>query len=107
MGPIKISLLLQLGGYSLLHLATGNVTACSPIIVELLLQYGADPNSGGRRVGQESTPNDDGSKEQITEQRKRKLIGGENEGSVKVTPLHTLCSVELPKSQEEREEVSH
>ena len=45
-----ILFLSQLGGYTLLHLAAGNPSRCSPAIVELLLQHGADPNSVGSRV---------------------------------------------------------
>ena len=77
--------------------------------MDLLLQYGADPNSGGRREGHEQDGDSEvegGKVEGGEEHRKRKLIGGENEGGVVVTPLHTLCSVGLPKSAEEREEVS-
>ena len=96
----------------------GNVSVHSPDIVGLLLQYGADPNSGGMRVDQEYTMNrdrDDSSAQEIARkvehknmvsgERKKLFLSGENEGDIKVTPLHSLCSVEI-KSSEDREEVS-
>ncbi len=79
--------------------------------MDLLLQYEASPNSGGKRVEdyeeEERRAQGDGEKgEGTTGGRKRALIPGENEGGAVVTPLHTLLSVQLPKAEEGREQVS-
>lgn len=90
----------------------GNVGAHSPSMVELLLRFGADPNSGGKRVDPQSGSHDSSDKEGEEEDEldfadeQKVLTAGENEGDMKITPLHMLCGVALPKSAEERKEVS-
>ena len=117
--------LFQLGGYTLLHIAMANVGPFSPTIVELLLQYGADPNSGGRRLlgegllalnesdedDSDSSDDDDDEEEEEEEEEGEKeegkaresLIAGRNEGSAKVTPLHMLCTVPIEKPEDKDE----
>lgn len=107
-------LFLQLGGYTLLHVTMGNVSVHSSDIVGLLLQFGADPNSGGMRVEQEyamnGIPEEEMAREvehmnMVSGEKRKLFLSGENEGGIKVTPLHSLCSVQI-KSGEDRDEVS-
>ncbi len=90
-----------------------NIGPFSPNIIALLLQYGADPNSGGRKIGESSvqdesdegesdddssTEEEEGEEKGTAEQEdeaKECLMAGKNEGSTKVTPLHMLCSVNI------------
>lgn len=102
---------MQLGGYSLLHMTMGTVGPHSPSMVELFLQYGADPNSGGSRIdrgGPQRESGDEEAEEWVTnatgDTTSGELVAGRNEGNVKVTPLHVLCGVQVPKSKN-REEV--
>ena len=108
----------QLGGYSLLHIAVGHLSTHSPNMAELLLQFGADPNSGGKRPYQQNAScyvlTDEGEEEEEEEEeegegeleQRRVLTAVRNEGDSKITPLHMLCGVTLPKSEDERGEVS-
>ena len=103
-----------------------NIGPFSPCIVELLLQYGADPNSGGRLIrGSMVTPNesdeddDDSSSEEeegaelgeemggekVREEdtANERLMAGKNEGSSKVNPLHMLCSVHIDKAEDKEQ----
>ena len=95
----------QLGGYTLLHLATKKVTASTPEMVKILLQHGANPNSN-LRINKKHTRN---SSNHTTQDRvdstENTLIGGENEGTGTLTPLHFICGVRITQTGEEKDEV--
>ena len=92
----------QLGGYTLLHIAMDNIGPHSPSVVQLLLQYGADPNSGRKLLDKEGDSSVCYEEEEEVEEEEEgirsstpditQLMAGEHEGSDDVTPLHVLCT---------------
>lgn len=82
----------------------GNIGAHSPSVVELLLQFGADPNSGSSKTAnqQQSKACDSSEEEEelYTLSQYRVPVAGRNEGGNKPTPLHMLCAVAIPKHSE-------
>lgn len=87
----------------------GNVDVFAPMMVQLLLDYRADANTGGflgQRVGEGGEDNGDNEDydEEDEEERypgkeaKVSLMAGENEGSTDVAPLHLICGADLDSS---------
>ncbi len=81
-------------------------------MVELLLEYGADPDYGGGRdrkkhvPHQRSSNNSDEKPDSGDEDEEKGLIAGENGGGTDVTPLHVVCGVEVARYSKDRELVS-
>lgn len=76
-------------------------------MVEILLQYKADPNSnfGGLGRGTKDSNTITPEREEVEFTRKE-LVGGENEGIGTLTPLHFICGVRITETGEVKDTVS-